>query len=92
LIQSSRATGIVQGQGRQSLLMRYIEQGEQVEVGDIVLTSGLGGNFPKRLVIGQVTAVKRNDVEMFQQVLVQSAVNFDRLEMVLVVLGFAATD
>jgi rod shape-determining protein MreC len=92
LIQSSRATGIVQGQGRQKLLMRYVGQGEQVEVGDIVLTSGLGGNFPKRLVIGQVTAVKRNDVEMFQEILVESAVNFDRLEMVLVVLGFAATD
>ncbi|MGC8787883.1 MAG: rod shape-determining protein MreC, partial [Anaerolineae bacterium] len=68
LIQSSRATGVVQGQGQRGLAMRYIEQSEQVEVGDIVLTSGLGGNFPKRLVIGQVTAVKRNDVEMFQEV------------------------
>jgi len=92
LIQSSRATGIVQGQGRQRLLMRYVGQGEQVEVGDIVLTSGLGGNFPKRLVIGQVTDVERNDVELFLQVQVESAVNFDRLEMVLVVLGFSDTD
>nr|MBC7244365.1 rod shape-determining protein MreC [Chloroflexota bacterium] len=92
LIQSSRATGVVQGQGTRGLVMRYIEQSEQVQVGDIVLTSGLGGNFPKRLVIGQVTAVKRNDVEMFQEVQVQSAVQFDRLEIVLVIQSFVPID
>ena len=92
LIQSSRATGIVQGQGRRGMIMRYIEQREHVQAGDIVLTSGLGGNFPKRLLIGQVTAVKRNDVEIFQEVQVQSAVNFDRLEMVLVIQNFVPID
>jgi rod shape-determining protein MreC len=72
--------------------MRFIEQSEHVEVGDIVLTSGLGGTFPKRRVIGQVTAVRRNDVEMFQEVQVQSAVQFDRIETVLVVQGFTPLD
>jgi len=92
LIQSSRATGVVQGQGRRGLTMRFVEQSEQVEVGDIVLTSGLGGNFPKRLVIGQVTAVERNDVEMFLEVQVQSAVHFDRIEMVQVIQSFTPID
>jgi rod shape-determining protein MreC len=63
-----------------------------VELGDIVLTAGLGGNFPKRLVIGQVTAVRRNDVRMFQEVEVQSAVQFDRVEAVLVIQGFEPLD
>jgi rod shape-determining protein MreC len=72
--------------------MRYIEQSAQVQVGDVVLTSGLGGNFPKGLVIGQVTAVSRSDIEMFQEVQVQSAVNFDRLERVLIVQGFVHTE
>jgi rod shape-determining protein MreC len=92
LIQSSRATGIVQGQGRASLALRYVEQREQVQVDDIVLTSGLAGNFPKRLVIGQVRAVKRNDVDMFQEILVQSAVDFDRLETVLVMQSFVPSE
>jgi rod shape-determining protein MreC len=92
LIQSSRATGIIQGQGRAGLIMRYVEQNEQVEVGDIVLSSGLGGNLPKRLVIGTVTSVTRAQVEMFQEVQVQSAVQFDRLEMVLVIQGFELTE
>lgn len=92
LIQSSRATGVVQGLGSRGLTMRYVEQSEQVEVGDIVLTSGLGGNLPKRLVIGQVTAVNRSDVEMFQEIRVQSAVNFDRLEAVLIIQSFVPAD
>jgi rod shape-determining protein MreC len=57
-----------------------------------VLTSGLGGNFPKRLVVGQVTAVERRDVDMFLEVQVQSAVNFDRLEAVLVIQSFVPFD
>lgn len=92
LIQSSRAIGIVQGQGRGDLVLRYVEQSEPVQVGDIVLTSGLGGNFPKRLVIGQVREVKRSDVEMFQEIVVQSAVDFDRLEVVLVVQSFVPAE
>jgi len=92
LIQSSRATGSVQGQGGQTLVMRYIEQSDQVQEGDIVLTSGLGGTLPKRLVIGQVTAVERNDAEMFQEVQVESAVRFDRLEAVLIIQDFMPVD
>lgn len=92
LVQRSRATGLVQGQGYLGLTMRYVEHDEQVQEGDTVLTSGLGGNFPKRLVIGQVTSVKRNDVEIFQDVTVQSAIHFDRLEMVMVIQSFAPLD
>lgn len=92
LVQSSRTTGVVQGQGQRGLTMRYIEQSAQVQVGDVILTSGLGGNFPKGLVIGQVTAISRSDVEMFQEVQVQSAVNFDRLERILIVQGFLRTE
>jgi len=89
LIQRSRATGIVQGQvGAKELIMRYIPQGDVVEPGDIVLTSGLGGNFPKRLVIGQVVSVERKDVAMFQEAQVAPAVNLRDLEVVMVLLNF----
>ncbi len=88
LIQQSRATGLVQGYPGQELVMRYIAQGEEVNVGDVVLTSGLGGGFPKRLVIGQVASVKRSDVEMFQEARVIPAVRLRDLEMVQVLLNF----
>jgi rod shape-determining protein MreC len=91
LIQRSRATGMVQGYPGGELVMRYIPQGDMVAPGDIVLTSGLGGNFPKRLVIGQVASVSQRDVEMFQEAVVIPAVNLRDLEMVMVVLNFAPT-
>ncbi len=88
LIQRSRATGIVQGYPGDELVMRYIPQGDTVLPGDMVLTSGLGGNFPKRLVIGQVASVEKQDVAMFQEARLIPAVNLRDLEMVMVLLNF----
>jgi len=92
LIQESRATGVVQGRIGQRLVMRYIQQGEDIKVDDLVLTSGLGGNFPTRLIIGQVTAVRKKDVELFQEAKVRPAVNFQELEMVMVLTSFEPID
>ena len=92
LIQTSRATGVVEGQVGGSVLMKYIPQGETVNVNDIVLTSGLGGNFPKKLIIGQVTAVHQRDIEMFQQAHIQPTVDFNNLEIVLVITNFLPAD
>jgi rod shape-determining protein MreC len=88
LLQRSRATGVVQGQIGRTLVMHYIAQGEDVQVGDIVLTSGLGGNYPKRLVIGQVTAVRQRDIDLFQEAEVRPTVDFGRLEVVMVITDF----
>lgn len=88
LLQRSRATGMAQGQIGGNLVMRYIAQGEDVQEGDIVLTSGLGGNYPKRLVIGQVTDVRQRDIDLFQEAGVRPTVNFGRLEVVMVITDF----
>jgi rod shape-determining protein MreC len=88
LIQDSRATGVVQGNLRQGLLMRYIQQTEEIRTGDLVLTSGLGGNFPTRLIIGQVTEVRKTDVELFQEAVVRPSADFGALEMVMVLTSF----
>jgi len=92
LIQRSRATGLVQGYPGGQLRMRYIPQGDTVEMGDIVFTSGLGGNLPKRLVIGQVARVYKSDVEMFQEADIVPAVNLRDLESVMVLLNFSRID
>jgi rod shape-determining protein MreC len=88
LIQDTRATGVVQGNLRQGLLMRYIQQTEEITAGDLVLTSGLGGNFPTRLIIGQVTEVRKTDVELFQSAVVRPSADFGALEMVMVLTSF----
>ena len=88
LLQTTRGTGLVIGEPDGSLQMRYIPQEEAVNVGDIVLTSGLGGLMPKGLVIGQVTEVQQKMYETFQTATVRPAVDFARLELALVVTGF----
>jgi len=87
-IQRSRATGVVQGNLGPDLVMRYILQDETVIIGDIVLTSGLGGAFPKRLVIGQVVDVRQNDVDAHQEAVITPAVDMSTLENVLVLLNY----
>ena len=47
--------------------MDYIPQDADISVGDLVITSGLGGTFPKNLVIGQIAQVNKRDFDMFQQ-------------------------
>ncbi len=89
LLQASRLTGIIRGRGgHRDLLMDYLPQGKRITPGEIVITSGIGGNFPKNLVIGQVVKVDQKDYEMFQKAVVHPSVDFGRLETVLVITRF----
>lgn len=88
LLQTSRVTGLVVGQPDGTLRMEYIPQEEHIDVGDIVLTSGLGGIMPKALVVGQVTEVLQMDYALFQSAVVRPAINLSRLELVLVITAF----
>jgi rod shape-determining protein MreC len=86
---NSRVTGIVRGSVDAGLVMERIPQGEAVHPGDIVVSSGLGGNYPDKLVIGQVTEVSQRDSDMFQTARVRPTVDFGRLETVLIITSFA---
>jgi rod shape-determining protein MreC len=88
LTQSTRASGLVQGQVDGSLVMRTIPQEDVISVGDTVFTSGLGGNFPRQILIGQITEVERKDYELYQSAVVRPTVDFDHLEVVLIVTDF----
>jgi rod shape-determining protein MreC len=92
LIQNSRVTGLVRGNIDGTLTMERIPQNEKVNPGDIVLTSGLGGNFPDKLVIGQVTEVMKRDQDMFQTARIRPTVDFGKLETMLIVTSFKPVD
>jgi len=86
MLQDSRAHGIVEGTGEGRCRMNYVRSEEEVHPGERVITSGLDGVFPKGLVIGTVASVrKRGKGMLFQEVTVQTAVDFDKLEDLLVV-------
>lgn len=88
MLQNARVRGIVRGRAGQSPIMDYLPQDQTITVGDIVVTSGEGGNFPAGIPVGQVTDVLQNDVEMFQRSVVRTTVDFDTLETVLVITNF----
>ncbi len=92
-LSNSRAAGILRGSGPGGqLTMDWIDLKYQVEVGEVVSTSGLGGNFPEDIVIGRVVEVNRSEAKLFQQAVVQPATDFDTLEIVFVVTNFRPVD
>ena len=92
MIQNSRVIGLVRGNIDGTMLMERIPPNEEVNPGDIVLTSGLGGNFPDKLVIGQVTEVIQRDQDMFQTARIRPTVDFVKLEKMLIITSFEPVD
>ncbi|MBZ0303639.1 MAG: rod shape-determining protein MreC [Anaerolineae bacterium] len=91
-LQSSRAEGSIQGQLSGNLRMTMIPLGSPVQTGDLVITSGLGGNFPPDIPIGVVTSIRQVEAELFQEAEITSLNNFDTLEFVLVITSFEPID
>ncbi len=79
----TRATGIVAGSGAGRLKVMYLDLESAVQVPETVLTSGLGGLFPKGLRIGKITSVTRDPSGLHLQAEVEPFVPFSKLEEVL---------
>lgn len=85
LIERSRAQGVVVGAGGELLRLEYVSEIADVAVGDVVVTSGIDGIFPKGFIIGRVEALDRSG-GAYRRITVMPAVDFSSLEEVLVVL------
>jgi rod shape-determining protein MreC len=86
VVQRSRARGIVRGTGTQELEFVFVVRGDDVQVGDEVITSGVGGAYPKGLRIGMVRRVAADEELLLHTARVEPAVDFGRLEQVFVML------
>lgn len=87
LVQEGRAQGILQGAGAMECTLKYVERSEKIKVGDLVVSSGMAGVFPKGLPLGTITAIDRETSVLFQRIKVIPAVDVSKLEEVLVVGG-----
>jgi rod shape-determining protein MreC len=87
-LQNARSDGVLAAQLNGEIWVDLIDQNAVVEPGDLALTSGLGGNYPVNIPIGEVLSVRRRDFEIFQQAVIQSVVDFDNLTIVLVITNF----
>jgi len=98
IVERSRARGIVEGLTDEVCQLRFVLRTDDIEPGDVLITSGLGGIFPKGIPVGTVSKVRRKPFGITQDVEVRPSVDFSRLEEVLVVSNqtaepvLAATD
>jgi rod shape-determining protein MreC len=91
-LQNAETEASLVGSVTGDVTLQLIPQDINVQPGDLVLTSGLGGGYPPDLIIGQVVNVRSRDFDLFQQATVQPVVDFNRLEIVLVIVNFKPVD
>lgn len=88
VVQRTGARGFVRGTGDESKYLcnvEYVQRTDEIEVGDLLVTSGVGRRFPKGIPVGTVTQVVKRDFGIYQQVFATPAVDFSRIEEVLIV-------
>jgi len=90
MVERTRVRAIAEGNGKGGLILKYVRQLDDVRVGDLVMTSGFSGLFPKGIVIGEVTEVKKGRDNFFNHIEVTPGVDFKILEDVLVVVKGSA--
>jgi rod shape-determining protein MreC len=88
VVQRNGAQGILRGTGeldRYTCEVEYLLRSDEVREGDQLFTSGAGGKFPGGILAGRIVSVQRENLGLFQKVVVQPAVSFSRLEEVFVI-------
>jgi len=91
-LQNSKTEALLAGSLTGDLSLEMIPQDAALQIGDIVLTSGLGGDYPSNILVGQVISVRKLEAELFQQAVVQPNVDFSRAQYVLVIINFNPVD
>ena len=87
MLMESRYSGILQGQSLVSdnCLLQYVDRRAEISYGDLVITSGMGGVFPKGIIIGEIVSVSKKQYGVFQEAIVKPVVDYGRLEEVYII-------
>jgi len=81
-------SGVVNGKGNLQLFLDFVPQEKEIKEGDFIVTTSLGGIFPKGLLVGQIGKVLRSDIEPFQQAKIRPAFDIRELETVFIITDF----
>src|SRR4030042_1985370 len=92
LLQQSGEEAVLNGQITGEIELDMIRQNATIQPGDLVMTSGLGGNYTANIVIGQVVTITNEASALFQTASVQPAVDFSQLVIVLIIINFQPVD
>ncbi|OGQ51840.1 MAG: rod shape-determining protein MreC [Deltaproteobacteria bacterium RIFCSPLOWO2_02_FULL_53_8] len=93
-VERTRLKGVVEGNGSDGMVLKYIMLDDDVVVGDRILTAGITGIYPKGLVVGEIIKIEKSRDNFFKFIEVRPAVRFSTLEDVAVITdtGFFAKD
>ena len=91
-LQNAGVDGVITGSLTGDINLEMVTQDANVQSGDLVLTSGLGGTYPQDVVIGQVVSIRKRETDLFQTASIQPVVDFSNLQAVLVILNFTPVD
>lgn len=84
MVQKNRTRGILKGAGEKGFTLQYVLKNADVEVGDHVVTAGIGGVFPAGIPVGRISKIEKKQRGMFQEIEVQPNIDFQKLEYVLI--------
>lgn len=91
-LQSAKVEAQIVGSLTGEVSLEMVPQDVSVEAGDVILTSGLGGNYPPNVFVGQVVSIQKLENALFQTGNVQAIVDFTTLNAVLVITNFQSVD
>ncbi|MBW2559406.1 MAG: rod shape-determining protein MreC [Deltaproteobacteria bacterium] len=86
LVQRNRCQGVLQGAGSSGCELKYVQRSGDVQVGDVVISSGLDRVFPRGLLLGTVAEVEKKNAALFQRIKVYPTLDIAKLEEVLVLV------
>jgi rod shape-determining protein MreC len=87
-LQTAQVEGQVRGSVTGEISIDMVPVGNEVEVGDVIMTSGLGGTYPPNIFVGQVLTMQSKENVLFQSGSIQPVVDFSSLSAVLVITNF----
>ncbi len=84
----SNVTGVIKGQGGTNLYLDLVSQDEELEEGGLIVTSALGGIYPKGLLVGFIEKIERSDVKPFYEINASAFFDLGSINSVFVILNF----
>lgn len=86
-VQRQRVRGILEGKDGTCCILKYVPRTQDVSAGDVIVSSGLAGGFPKGLLLGRVTKVRKSEADLFQEIEVMPAVDVEEIEEVVIIIS-----
>lgn len=91
-IQPSQTNALINGSITGDINLEMVPQDVTLQSGDLILTSGLGGDYPTDIIIGQVVTVRKLETSLFQNASIQPVVDFTNLKAVLVIVNYSSVN